>query len=73
MKIISFIERHQGEVIRLRQGFGGTGRRDSPTLRLVGGNARKGASTRPRANGGMKQLEGGRGARVGFRQTRRTA
>jgi len=50
-------------------------RKDSAAPWLMGGNVRKGSSTRPRASGGMKQLEGGqrRGARTGFREPLRTA
>ncbi len=57
MKIISFIERHQSEVIPLRQGYGGTGRKDSQTLRIGGGGI--GSSPTRRRDSRLKHIQGG--------------
>lgn len=71
MKIISFIERHQSELIPLRSlSYGTAGRKDSPALRIVG--ERIGSGSTRRSDSRLKPIQGSenKGARVEFRQNR---
>jgi len=54
-----------------RATLGRGNRKDSPPLRLMGGSARKGASSSPRASGGMKQLGGGQKREANARHRKR--